>query len=441
MFDILAKVLNPVGSLLELGTHVLGLPPEIGNAAKIAAGAMTGNVVGIIDGGISLTTNLVKRATTEYQPSKSSASGYASAPEDARLQQFKTHLETVRDNFAFVEDSWLPFFKNGAWGGHEMEMAIARPDCPPKLREALLFLKNNPDLYGFLETANGVGWKDGAVAVNDVHSAIFKLSEQLERTPKRLCDSGTERQASSGSSGRGGGDRWDDSVSSRPAQGGSGSRGGLDPNFDEYLSSLRTLEANFRTYDSAVGQMDGGVGRLNLRAIVDNPNASETLKKAARFLLNHEEYFRRVDHSGETDRKEGFIGREDVQRALTHAKEDTSRYGVDRSSGSSSAGTVQSILNDPSLTQEEKLQMILFSVMDRIDDETLSVMEEIDSAQSKNGGDDAKTDQKKRQSLEKLQLKLQQLTERRKQMFELLTNLSTKFNEMAKAAISNMARA
>ena len=44
-------------------------------------------------------------------------------------------------------------------------------------------------------------------------------------------------------------------------------------------------------------------------------------------------------------------------------------------------------------------------------------------------------------SLHDLQFRLQELTERRKQMFELMTNLSSKEHEMARAAIANLGRA
>jgi hypothetical protein len=91
-------------------------------------------------------------------------------------------------------------------------------------------------------------------------------------------------------------------------------------------------------------------------------------------------------------------------------------------------------------------------IMEEIDAEVLDTMEAHAAAKdsqvkSKEPGKDGKPQNseaeqlKAQQSSEKLQLKLQQLMERRKQMFDLMTNMSQKFNEMAKAAIQNMARA
>jgi len=415
MLDFIGKILNPVGLLLDVGVKVLGLPPEIANVAKIGTGVLTGNLISVIDGGVGLTGNLVERATTEYQPSRvTPAQGYAAQKkQDPRLGEFKKHLEAVRDNFEFIEDSFLPFFKNGAFGHPEMEAAMARPECPPQLREAILFMKSNPDLYAFLDTANGVGWKDGAVAVNDVHSAIYKITQQLpeERpVPARVL---LDRQGRS--------DRESE-------------RGRLDPNFDEYLRALETLDANYRTYDAVTGRMDGAVTRDNLKKIRETPRASSVLKEAAQFLLEHEEYFSRLEQSARGGGRDGIIRRDDLQQALSHARNDVEKYRA--------PARRESALADESLSLEERVQLALLSIMDRVDDQTVGLMEDLEKAQdAQRDAKDDKERQKAASSLEKLQLRLQQLVERRKQMFDLMTNLSSKFNEMAKTAIQNMARA
>ena len=48
---------------------------------------------------------------------------------------------------------------------------------------------------------------------------------------------------------------------------------------------------------------------------------------------------------------------------------------------------------------------------------------------------------KSQQNLELLQQRMQRAVERRKQMYDLMSNMSSKFNEMAKTAIQNLARA
>ena len=52
----------------------------------------------------------------------------------------------------------------------------------------------------------------------------------------------------------------------------------------------------------------------------------------------------------------------------------------------------------------------------------------------------AAAEAKASRGVEQLQLKLQKLMERRKQTFDLMSNISEKFNEMAKTAIQNLGR-
>jgi hypothetical protein len=92
--------------------------------------------------------------------------------------------------------------------------------------------------------------------------------------------------------------------------------GNLDPNICAYQDSLRTLQANFSTFDTASGVRDGRVGRDDLRAILDNPNASERLKTAARFLMDHDEYWNRLDASAAGGAKNGVVTRSDLGSEL-----------------------------------------------------------------------------------------------------------------------------
>jgi len=112
---------------------------------------------------------------------------------------------------------------------------------------------------------------------------------------------------------------------------------------------------------------------------------------------------------------------------------------------------VSSILNDPRLGVEEKLKRVLMLLTGQLDDELLDVMAELDGASSKRAdvtakGAAATAEDKaalKRQETDQqfLQLRLQELIERRKAMFELMSNLSASFHAMSRVAISNLGRA
>ena len=104
------------------------------------------------------------------------------------------------------------------------------------------------------------------------------------------------------------------------------------------------------------------------------------------------------------------------------------------------------ILNNPHMSLEEKIQAILMLITRDTDDEILDVMQEMASIREERAGlgtDDKSKgkDAKLETTFQELNLRLQKLMEKRKQMFDLMSTLSSKFNEMAKVAIQNMGRA
>jgi hypothetical protein len=107
---------------------------------------------------------------------------------------------------------------------------------------------------------------------------------------------------------------------------------------------------------------------------------------------------------------------------------------------------VTDIINNPNMSLEEKLQAILTLITQDTDDEILDVMKEMASAReerAKLGTDQSSRarEAKLETTMEQLNLRLQKLMEKRKQMFDLMSNISSKFNEMAKQAIQNLGRA
>jgi len=147
--------------------------------------------------------------------------------------------------------------------------------------------------------------------------------------------------------------------------------------------------------------------------------------------------------------KDALIGKGDVVSDLKRVDDEIARSGTGVTGSTTlspefSARARQDILSDPSLGIEEKIQLLLESITESTDNEMLGVMGEMDRL-AKQKADlkdpNGKEAQDAARSMEKLQLRLQKLVERRKQMFDLMSNMSEKFNEMAKTAIQNMARA
>jgi hypothetical protein len=113
---------------------------------------------------------------------------------------------------------------------------------------------------------------------------------------------------------------------------------------------------------------------------------------------------------------------------------------------SGGSGGVSDIINNPNMSLEEKLQAILTMITRDTDDEILDVMKDMASVRDERVG--LGTDQNSRAreakletTMEQLNLRLQKLMEKRKQMFDLMSNISSNFNEMAKQAIQNLGRA
>lgn len=262
---------------------------------------------------------------------------------------------------------------------------------------------------------------------------------------------------------------------SAPAQ---SSGGIMDPKTLEYRDALRQLSANFDmlegTEKALLSSTNGKVSTQVLLNASQNEKLPQGLRDACRFFMENEVYRNMLDTAGKGGRTDGTISTTDVQAALTKVNQDIAQFGVrsqprssapatstpatptheaspatpaPSSSGVSSpspvGGKVRDIINNPHLSIEEKLQAILMALTENVDGEMLKVMDDLAAAQDKQAGlsntpenQKAITDAKR--SVEMLNLRLQNLMEKRKAMFDLMSNMSTKFNEMAKTAINNL---
>ncbi|MFP2928663.1 hypothetical protein ACLESO_26400 [Pyxidicoccus sp. 3LG] len=226
----------------------------------------------------------------------------------------------------------------------------------------------------------------------------------------------------------------------------------LDPDFREYRDALSVLSTNWDTFDGAVGTRDNLLTRDNLDAILSNPGASSTLKRAAQFFKDHPEYFDRLEMAAGVGGRDGIVGRPDVTAALRQADSVLGSSGTQPStgpgpvSGGSRPGggaTARSILDNPHMSIEDKIQAVLMNISENTDAEVVDVLREMSDArqqQASLGTSDAdkKTAAKLESSMQELNLRLQKLMEKRKAMFDLMSNMSSKFHEMAKTAISNL---
>ena len=91
---------------------------------------------------------------------------------------------------------------------------------------------------------------------------------------------------------------------------------------------------------------------------------------------------------------------------------------------------------------------VVDAALDAAQDEISSQLAEVESrelanieralASIKNGKGDEKALADSQRDIDRINMRLQKLVEKRKMMFEMMSTLSMKFNEMAKTALSNM---
>jgi hypothetical protein len=478
MLDFLKGAANllagPMSAAVDLAGNALGLPPLITNSIKAATGVATGNVMMVASGAMGVAKELSQNpaAKTEYRPPSGGDSkvgeGYASSspvlpsgtsPLDPKMLDYADSLRVLEANFAQLD--YLDGKKDGSLSKKDLERISSNASLSPQLRNAARFMLENKALFERLDNGSkllNIGvmglLTNDRFNLKDLSSELKRVEGEFSRygRPERPGSSvpgggGVPGPGTTPTTGTGGTTPSCDSpTSTTPTQGTSGSA--LDPDFAEYRDALSVLNANWDTFDAAVGAKDNVLTRDNLDAILNSPAASSTLKRAAQFFKDHPEYYDRLEMANGVGGRDGIVGRPDVTAALRQAGSVPGSSGTQSSTGGSKpvgsgGSSVKSILDNPNMSVEDKIQAILMSISQNTDDELLGVLNDMADQRDQRatlGTSDA--DKKKAakidSSMQELELRLQKLMEKRKAMFELMSNMSSKFHEMAKTAISNL---
>jgi hypothetical protein len=448
--DALGAIGSPFAAVIDAGTKLLGLPPVVGDALKIAVGAATGDFVTLMQGSTQLAKDLAAGAAeTEYAPPKDEAYGgtdgwapassvrASSVAEDADDGEVddvdpeeRQALATLARNFDAMNRDHGLF---GAFGDKvitekELRETAEDPDAPVDLKRAARYILDHPDLLERLSRS-----KDGSdqgIARTDVD-----LVEEENRT------GGFE--------------------SDRPAR---------TPIGGDELSALETLLAAFDGVNGpsfGVFPPDKVLSREEIERKAGDAETPPVLKRALRYLLDHPSLFDSLARSqgAETQgisRSDLQIGIEDARRSAgtsavkprpapapapkaSPSPPSSGTSGTTKSSTSSSTRSsdpsIRDILNDKSLSVEEKIEMILMVLENRTDDQMLSVTQQLDRNDDKKS---AKDDRKKVAQLDKvdrdLNFKMERLMKRKEQLSNLLSTMEMKFASMAQTAIANMGR-
>ncbi|GHG64731.1 hypothetical protein [Comamonas sp. JC664] len=482
MLDFLKGAANllagPMAGVVDFAGNALGLPPLITNSIKVAAGAATGNVMLAASGAMGVAQELSKNppAKTEYRPSTSSQSktdnGYApsssspilspgSSPLDPKMLDYADALRVLEANFQQLD--LLDGRQSGVLSKKDLQRIASDASVSPQLRDAAGFMVENTAFFERLDRQGPLArigifsplYNLDTFTVKDLRRELTAVESEFARygRPTRPGSGGTPAPPPATGGRPGGG------TSTPPPATGGNSGGGavpgadrtppstssaVDPDLREYHDVLRILDANWDTFDTAAGVKDNRFTRDSLDAILGSPAASSTLKRAAQFLKDHPAYFDRLEMAAGIGTRDGIVGRPDVTAALRQADAErgASASGGGRGTGSASSN-VRSIVDNPNMSIEDKIQAILMSISSDTDEEILDVMEQMANVREQRaslgtGESDRKAGAKLESSMQELELRLQRLVEKRKAMFDLMSNMSSKFHEMAKTAISNL---
>ncbi len=342
-------------------------------------------------------------------------------------------LDALRRNFEAMnrDHGFLGAFGDKVITEKELRETAEDPDGPLELKRAARYILDHPDLMERLSRS-----KDGddqGIARGDIDLAAEK--------------SGSDGVGTSGTGGSGG------------ASGG----GRVAPGSDE-LSALQTLLASFdglNRWTDGLIPPDKVLSRDELERAASDADTSPTLKRALRYVLDHPTLLDQLSRS------RGFgvqgMSRSDLELGIQDARRTGATSGTkttksaspspkpatsgtaSKSSSSASSRTrdpsIKDILNDKSLSLEEKIEMILMVLENRVDDQMLTVTQQMDQNDDKKT---AKDDRKKVTQLDKvdrdLNFKMERLMKRKEQLSNLLSTMEMKFASMAQTAIANMGR-
>ncbi|RPH70921.1 MAG: hypothetical protein EHM78_09470 [Myxococcaceae bacterium] len=356
----------------------------------------------------------------------------ASAAGDADPEEHRA-LETLRRNFDAMnrDHGFLGAFGDRVITEKELRETAEDPDASLELKRAARCILDNPDLMERLSRS-----KDGddqGIARSDID-----LAEESVEAAGRPVGSG-------GSTG------------TRAAAG------------SDELSALQTILASFDSLNDRNPFFgDKVLSREELERAATNADTSPALKRALRYVLDHPALLDRLSRSkgfgvSGMSRSDLEIGIEDARRGAAAPGPTTTKSssgtakpagssgssGTSKSSSSSSKSStsrsrdpsIKDILNDKSLSIEERIEMILMVLENRVDDQMLSVTQQMDQNDDKKTNKD---DRKKVAKLDKvdrdLNFKMERLMKRKEQLSNLLSTMEMKFASMAQTAIANMGR-
>lgn len=432
---------DSINQLIGQAGDALGLSKEVTGALKVGAGLFTGDQVSLADRGESFIKSLAQDLSQQTQQSFNRSSGSVAGYAESCILQAVTQLVSQLG------------------GTHQAIPVQSAPQAGSDI-----------DIEIHIHTG-GTQPPPGTVG-------------QVPALP-------TRQDPTSGTSSAGGTTSTSGTSSTDGASAASGTSAtdAATQALQQKFETLKTLEENFDPIDMRyLGPLfgkDGHIDMDDLQHLSESSLCPPDVKRAVRQLMEDPKLYQALAQSG------GAITRADLQMVMDDIQKEiasissagtngtsstggsTSTSGADGTSGTSGTdstdgtsgtsqasgadgasstsdasgdlgGQIKNILADPSLSIEEKIQQVLMLIEQQLDKELGDTMQQMADAQrqpkSASSSDKASAE-KADNNQELLQQKLQTLVERRKAMFDLMSNIDSKFNEMASLAIQNLGKA
>ncbi|MGC4122490.1 MAG: hypothetical protein QM765_49515 [Myxococcales bacterium] len=378
---------------------------------------------------------------------QSSTAAPATSKSPTYDEKWTSALNTVNKYYDLLDTAAGVGGKDGLIGRCDLEAALQNPSLPAELKQACAFMLANPAAFNQLEVSAGIGKVDGLIGKCDIEAAL-KVGANSGKPV-----GGSPSSASPGSVNDG------QPVTGQPAS-------NQPRTYDEkWASALDNVNKYYDLLDTAagVGGKDGLIGRCDLEAALRNPSLPAELKQACAFLLANPAAFNQLEVSAGIGKVDGLIGKCDVEaalKALPKKTEPAKANGTDPKNGASTTGTGGSAKTGtsgsttPTTTttttapkdeakttsteatqakvavdahyQDMSIEEILWEIMGDINGDINEVANKM-----KNVAKDS-------EDFAKLQQKLQTLSDRRKQMYTLISNIEANEHAMSMTAINNI---
>lgn len=381
--------LNPINAIIDAAADVLGLPPEAKAIAKVGIGIVTSNPVVVLDGVLELGEAAQKTSTTEWKTSSDSArasEGYAKSGGEAQVSSGK--MRAPRDNEADCGGSTPPVSTGGASSTHSASSTTSS-SLSAKEAEFYRHAKTIFDNFDKIETAGWLKLRDGELWQNDLRTVVG--DPNVPREIREAADFFLKNPSAL------------KRISPHP------------PLIDRQLLGSAVLEGEKKgAYTAGAGE-----GRFGAGGIPGRGSGSGGVVSAPP---------RGTNQTGGTCQP---------VRSQPPA-------GVAVGGCQPQTNPVRDILNNPSMSPNEKLEAILFAIADAADNEALDIAQQISNLQDKQAGIDKSSKEgqaeaaQAQQDIDRLSQRLQKLMERRTQMMQLISNINKAMHENAMLCISNL---